>query len=612
MTDQPDRPGFVGLEDPYTRKLLGAADAVVRCCTCGAYQLAASWQALEGCASFGCKGLSYWTPADADFATGSAPMTPPTRAAGAPQEAAAVGDRSEEKVAPAAEESAPVLVIELAPPEVEDRYTRLRQLGWDMDYLRNAYALVVGAGALGNEVLKNLALLGWGHVIVVDMDAIEASNLARAVLFRLEDVGPESYKAAVAAQRVREINPELDVLPVVGTVQESLGLGVFRRMDVVFGCLDNLQARLDVSKACWRTLTPYIDGGLGGINGDVQTFVPPYTACYGCTVTAAERRFAGERDSCLEVKLSGPKPVIPTAPTISSVVAGWQAQVAAKHLHGRSVPAGKRIAIFGDCDLVEWNNITPSEHCPDHAPESILDDSAIVELPLCASTTTLAELARVVQDDLGMGPDTLIRFDFNVLLTGRCPTCGMTKEFYCRRSALFDKDMLCQECGSTLVQEIEYEFDGREPYARRTLASLGVPPLHILLARNWTKRQYQMVELSGDFAAFFAGANGHNPKLLQVQVELPNGERRTELLPGRVPVQHWLAWRGAAWELDPDPDPGPWQAFNVTQGCAYAADDTLLTKGAHADDVLRIARGKPSPVEEPPGLAITLEDLAHA
>ena len=65
----------------------------------------------------------------------------------------------------------------------EGRFARLEAIEWwDQSLLRNARILVVGAGALGNEIIKNLALLGVGNVIIVDMDRIELSNLSRSVL----------------------------------------------------------------------------------------------------------------------------------------------------------------------------------------------------------------------------------------------------------------------------------------------------------------------------------------------------------------------------------------------------------------------------------------------
>ena len=77
----------------------------------------------------------------------------------------------------------------------DDRYSRLRLIAWwDQAKLAAARILVVGAGALGNEVLKNLALLGVGTIYLVDFDTIEQSNLTRSVLFRNRTAGERRRK----------------------------------------------------------------------------------------------------------------------------------------------------------------------------------------------------------------------------------------------------------------------------------------------------------------------------------------------------------------------------------------------------------------------------------
>src|SRR5208283_4323259 len=89
----------------------------------------------------------------------------------------------------------------------EDRYSRLRLIPWwDQAKIASARVLVIGAGALGNEILKNLALLGFRKIIVVDLDRIEESNLSRTILFRPENVG--EFKAAAAARTYQSIAPD--------------------------------------------------------------------------------------------------------------------------------------------------------------------------------------------------------------------------------------------------------------------------------------------------------------------------------------------------------------------------------------------------------------------
>src|ERR1700744_233403 len=120
----------------------------------------------------------------------------------------------------------------------EDRYSRLRLIPWwDHDKIRSARVLVIGAGALGNEILKNLALLGFLNVVVVDLDQIEVSNLSRSILFRSQDVGLS--KAEAVARAYRSILPEATVQPLAANIMRDCGLGLFAWADLILAGLDN-------------------------------------------------------------------------------------------------------------------------------------------------------------------------------------------------------------------------------------------------------------------------------------------------------------------------------------------------------------------------------------
>ncbi|HEY8669164.1 MAG TPA: ThiF family adenylyltransferase, partial [Tepidisphaeraceae bacterium] len=138
----------------------------------------------------------------------------------------------------------------------EDRFHRFSLIGWwDQKKLAAAKVLVIGAGALGNEIVKNLALLGVGNVLIADMDRIENSNLSRSVLYRAQDNGRP--KAEVAAEAARDIYPAIKAHHFNGNVVYDLGLGVFRWADVVIGGLDNREARLAINRACWKVNRPW-------------------------------------------------------------------------------------------------------------------------------------------------------------------------------------------------------------------------------------------------------------------------------------------------------------------------------------------------------------------
>ena len=104
----------------------------------------------------------------------------------------------------------------------EGRFSRFELISWwDQERMRKAKVLVIGAGALGNEIVKNCALLGIGNVLVADLDAVENSNLSRSVLFRAGDNG--APKAATACRSARDIFPEMNIHPFIGNIVHDLG-----------------------------------------------------------------------------------------------------------------------------------------------------------------------------------------------------------------------------------------------------------------------------------------------------------------------------------------------------------------------------------------------------
>ena len=124
----------------------------------------------------------------------------------------------------------------------EDRFHRFGLIHWwDQRAIAAAKVLVVGAGALGNEILKNLALLGFRKTLVVDLDHIEHSNLSRSILYRAADVGRS--KAQVAAEATTAIYDDAVVHPLDANILYDVGLGVFDWADIIIAGLDNREAR---------------------------------------------------------------------------------------------------------------------------------------------------------------------------------------------------------------------------------------------------------------------------------------------------------------------------------------------------------------------------------
>ena len=215
----------------------------------------------------------------------------------------------------------------------ESRYDRQERISWwDQSRLTAARVLVVGAGALGNEIVKNLALVGVGNIDIVDMDSIEGSNLARCALFRDSDRGRP--KAEVLAEAAAAINPDVTLTAFVCPVQQ-LGAAWLRQYDVIIAGLDSREARLWVNAACRRMGMSWIDGAIEGLQGIVRVFGPD-GPCYDCTLGESDRAVISHRRSCALLspdELASGK--TPTNATTAAVVAGLEVQEAIKMIVGR-------------------------------------------------------------------------------------------------------------------------------------------------------------------------------------------------------------------------------------------------------------------------------------
>ncbi len=359
---------------------------------------------------------------------------------------------------------------------------------WEREKVQNAHVLVVGAGALGNDVIKNLALMGVGFIYIVDFDTIEAANLSRSVLFRESD--NRRSKAEVAAARARALNPQIHVQYLNGDVMTQLGLGVIRRMDVVIGCLDNREARLAINRFCYWVNKPWVDGAIQELLGLVRVFVPGQGACYECTLTEAAIRDLSLRYSCpLLARQNILLGKVPTTPTIASIIGGMQSQEALKLINGMPVEPGKVIHYNGLVNEMHTTAYVPREDCESHWTYG-----EITELPARAEHTTLEDLLRIARADLGT--EAVIELDQELITSLSCPVCHTLEQVLKPLSAVSFEAGHCPTCGTLRNTELTHVITGEENFLHRTLANVGVPALHILRAHNG--QDYRFYELTGD------------------------------------------------------------------------------------------------------------------
>lgn len=199
-----------------------------------------------------------------------------------------------------------------------------------VEQVQAARIMVVGCGALGNEVLKNLVLMGVQHLVLVDFDRIEPDNLSRSILFSREDAANNRLKVEAAAERLLQMNPDLDLTTINGDICYDVGLGLLRRMNVVVGCVDNRWARYCINRLCMRANIPWVDGGIDGLEGTARVFIPCKN-CYACNLGPEGLKDLARRMPCAGIirrNIEAGK--VPTTSIVASIIGAVQAQEALK------------------------------------------------------------------------------------------------------------------------------------------------------------------------------------------------------------------------------------------------------------------------------------------
>jgi len=163
----------------------------------------------------------------------------------------------------------------------DERYERQTRI-WGkkgQEIISNTSILLVGAGGTGCEILKNLSLLGFGKICVIDLDKIEITNLNRQFFFHDEDVG--AYKAEIAAKRAKQINPNIEIIYFNKKIQD-IPIKILESYDIFISALDNISARLYLNQKAVEFNKPLLDCGTEGFMGHVQVVIPRITPCLVC------------------------------------------------------------------------------------------------------------------------------------------------------------------------------------------------------------------------------------------------------------------------------------------------------------------------------------------
>ncbi|MFW9896451.1 MAG: ThiF family adenylyltransferase [Candidatus Thorarchaeota archaeon] len=238
---------------------------------------------------------------------------------------------------------------EKEPPEIEiigydsidsDRYDRQKRIsGWDQKKILNARIMVIGVGATGNELVKNLVMAGVGTLLLIDYDLIESSNLNRCILFNSEAAKMKKYKVDVVKEACKKLNPEVEIITLKKDLND-IDKNLYKQYDVICSCLDNIEARIEANNYAYYNETPFIDSGIDGYFGTVQAVYSKMdsTACLQCGISNLDLDLMWKKFSCTgqEINSKDGETIekVATLITTTSVIGGIQSQQVLKFILG--------------------------------------------------------------------------------------------------------------------------------------------------------------------------------------------------------------------------------------------------------------------------------------
>src|ERR671938_2023178 len=259
------------------------------------------------------------------------------------------------------------------------RYSRqimLEEIGFSgMEKVRNAKVCVIGVGGIGNPIVTQLAAMGIGKVKIVDRDVVEISNLHRQHLYSDKDIG--RVKVEVATERLRAMNPAVEIEPAPISVTKYTAENIIAGFDIVIDALDSIDARYALNDACVKFNIPFIYGGALGVVGSICSILPNKSACLRCIFPALSE------DDMPTCSTEG------VHPSLLYLVAGIQVSEAVKIIMGLQPTLANKL-LYIDLNELSFDKIEVfrQKECPScgiqrRKEEELVVKQLIIEEELC-------------------------------------------------------------------------------------------------------------------------------------------------------------------------------------------------------------------------------------
>jgi len=295
---------------------------------------------------------------------------------------------------------------------VNNRYSRqillekIKKSG--QEELAKGRIVIIGCGALGTTIANNLVRSGIGHIIVVDRDIVELNNLQRQNLFDENDIG--SSKAGIAAEKLRKINSEIKIDPIVDDVNYENIERIIKNMNVVLDGTDNMLVRFLINDACVKHDIPWIYGGAIETYGMAMNIIPHETPCFRCLIQNLPE--AGSIPTCDTVGVLN---------SIPGIIGSVQSTEALKILLGKNFNKG---LLTYDVWVHDFKNIMikkreDCECCGKHNFEFLTAKKKETMISLCgkgAIQITPVDTVNISFEDLGKKLQKIGEVDYHKLV----------------------------------------------------------------------------------------------------------------------------------------------------------------------------------------------------